>query len=235
MSPPELPSPEELEEMEEGERERLEEILEAITLAGIAEQIHKEIEELHRLALKAKLVEDTEAAAKLFRLKELLHKEGFFDHPEKRLLIFTEFKDTLDYLMARFKTWGFRVGCIHGSMRSGSRDEPGTRLYTEQQFKEGKIQILVATEAAGEGINLQCCNVCLTTISPGTQIALNNAWGESIAMGKKRIALSLILLLRIPSRDVSCNGCLKNYRKSVMPLTMTPCLMSLVKSSLLPI
>ncbi len=98
MSPPELPSPEDIEEMEEGERERIEEILEAITLAGNAEQIHKEIEELNRLALKAKTVEDAETEAKLFRLKELLHKEG-------------------------------------------------------------EIQILVATEAAGEGINLQCCNV----------------------------------------------------------------------------
>lgn len=58
VSPPELPSPEDIEEMEEGERERLEEILEAITLAGNAEQIHKEIEELHRLALKAKTVEE---------------------------------------------------------------------------------------------------------------------------------------------------------------------------------
>jgi hypothetical protein len=30
------------------------------------------------------------------RLKDLLHKEGFFDHSDKRLLLFIEFKDTLD-------------------------------------------------------------------------------------------------------------------------------------------
>ena len=34
--------------------------------------------------------------------------------------------------------------------------EPGTRLHAEQQFREGGIQVLAATEAAGEGINLQC-------------------------------------------------------------------------------
>ncbi len=35
------------------------------------------------------------------------------------------------------KDWGFKVGCIHGGMKPGSRDEPGTRLYAEQQFREG--------------------------------------------------------------------------------------------------
>jgi superfamily II DNA/RNA helicase len=43
-------------------------------------------------------------------------------------------------------------------MKAGSRNEPGTRIYSEQQFREGDIQILVATEAAGEGINLQVFN-----------------------------------------------------------------------------
>ncbi|MBI4526244.1 MAG: GIY-YIG nuclease family protein [Deltaproteobacteria bacterium] len=62
--------------------------------------------------------------AKLSRLKELLHKEGFFDHSDKRLLIFTEFKDTLDYLVDILKNWGFRVGFIHGGMKPGSRKEP---------------------------------------------------------------------------------------------------------------
>jgi superfamily II DNA/RNA helicase len=99
-------------------------------------------------------VEEASTEAKLARLKELLHTEGFFDHPEQRLLLFTEFKDTLDYLVDRLKAWGFRVGTIHGGMRPGSRDDPGTRLFTEQQFRDGAIQVLVATEAAGEGINL---------------------------------------------------------------------------------
>src|SRR6478752_2981441 len=71
----------------------------------------------------------------------------------------SEFKDTLDYLLDRLKGWGLRVGCIHGGMKSGSRDEAGTRLDAEQQFREGAVQILVATEAAGEGINLEVCNI----------------------------------------------------------------------------
>ena len=107
LAPPDLPDPEELEEMEESERERLEEMLEAVTLAGNREQVREEIEELLRLAAQAKTVEDSGAEAKLSRLKELLHKEGFFDHPDQRLLIFTEFKDTLDYLVESSRTGVF--------------------------------------------------------------------------------------------------------------------------------
>src|SRR5437763_12959983 len=77
LVPPDLPDPEELEEMEESERERLEAMLEAITLAGSADQVRDEIAELKALAAEAQRVEDSGAEAKLSRLKELLHQEGF--------------------------------------------------------------------------------------------------------------------------------------------------------------
>lgn len=189
LVPPDLPTPEELEEMEESERQRLEEMLDAITLAGSAEQIREEVEELNQLAQQAQEVEDSDTEAKLSRLKDLLHKEGFFDHKEKRILIFTEFKDTLDYLLSRLKNWGFDVGCIHGNMKSGSRDEPGTRLYTEQQFKEGLIQILVATEAAGEGINLQFCNVLFNYDIPWNPNRLEQRMGRIHRYGQRKNCL----------------------------------------------
>jgi ERCC4-related helicase len=74
-------------------------MLEAITLAGSADQVRQEIQELRRLAAQAEAVEKAGVEAKLSQLKELLQKEGFFDRPEQRLLLFTEFKDTLDYLV----------------------------------------------------------------------------------------------------------------------------------------
>jgi hypothetical protein len=178
LSPPDIPDPEEIEEMEDYEREQLEKMLDAITLALNANQIQEEIDELKRLAEKAQAVEDSDAEAKLSRLKDLLQQEGFFDHPEKRLLLFTEFKDTLDYLVARLRDWGFRVGYIHGGMKSGFRDQPGTRLYTEQQFKDGEIQILVATEAAGEGINLQCCHILFNYDIPWNPNRLEQRMGR---------------------------------------------------------
>ena len=157
-APPILPDLEDFEEMEESDRIRLENLLDAITLANNADDARREIAELREFAKQAQAVADAGEESKLSRLQEILREQGFFADPEQRLLIFTEFKDTLDYLVERLTSWGFGVGQIHGGMRPGGREEPGTRLYVEQQFRDGEIQVLVATEAAGEGINLQCCH-----------------------------------------------------------------------------
>lgn len=178
LAPVEVPDPEELEEMEEGERERLEDLLAAATLAKNADQVRDEIAELKTLAIQAQAVENDGSEAKLCRLQGVLHQQGFFDQPTKRLLIFTEFKDTLDYLVKKLKEWGFKVDFIHGGMAPGSRDEPGTRLYAEQQFRDGEIQILVATEAAGEGINLQCCHILFNYDIPWNPNRLEQRMGR---------------------------------------------------------
>jgi superfamily II DNA or RNA helicase len=189
QAPPTMPEPEELEEMEDTERERFEMLIEAITLSGNAAQVREEIEDLKTLAAQAKAVEDAGVEAKLCKLRDLLQREGFFDHPEKRLLLFTEFKDTLDYLVLRLKTWGFQVGSIHGGMKPGSREEPGTRIFTEQQFKDGQIQVLVATEAAGEGINLQCCNILFNYDIPWNPNRLEQRMGRIHRYGQRKPCL----------------------------------------------
>ena len=188
-APPNIPDPEELEEFEDAERERLERMLEAITLAGNAKQVREEIAELLELADEAKVVEGSGSEAKLGHLRDIMQDEGFFDCPDQRLLLFTEFKDTLDHLMEQLKSWGFSVGCIHGGMKPGSRDEPGSRLYTEQQFREGAIQVLVATEAAGEGINLQCCHILFNYDIPWNPNRLEQRMGRIHRYGQRHDCL----------------------------------------------
>jgi len=181
----ELPDPEDLEEMEEAEREKWEERLALISLARNPQEIREEIADLNRLAEKAEGVEQTGQEAKLSKLQSLLQEQGFFDRPDQRLLIFTEFKDTLDYLVERLRSWGFQVGFIHGSMKPGSRDESGTRLWAEQQFRDGKFQILVATEAAGEGINLQCCHIMFNYDIPWNPNRLEQRMGRIHRYGQR--------------------------------------------------
>ena len=188
-APPNLPDIEELEEFEDAERERLERILEAITLAGNKEDVRKEIAELLELAQEAKTVEDSGCEAKLGHLRQIMQDKGFFEERDQRLLIFTEFKDTLDYLMEQLKSWGFSAGCIHGGMKPGSRDESGSRLHTEQEFREGAIQVLVATEAAGEGINLQCCHILFNYDIPWNPNRLEQRMGRIHRYGQRRDCL----------------------------------------------
>ena len=187
--PPVIPDEEEMEEMEEAEREEVERVAQAMTLARDADQILQEARDLRRFAEWAKAVEEQGAEAKLARLKDLLRSQGFYDNPDQRLLIFTEFRDTLEYLVENLKAWGFRVGWIHGGMHAGSRDESGSRLYVEQQFREGAIQALVATEAAGEGINLQCCNILFNYDIPWNPNRLEQRMGRIHRYGQLKDCL----------------------------------------------
>jgi superfamily II DNA or RNA helicase len=185
LAPPSIPEPEELDEMDEADREHLEQVLEAITLTGNRDQILAEVAELRELAEQAEAVEASGSEAKLSNLKDLLQNQGFFDHPDQRLLLFTEFRDTLDYLLDNLRAWGFRVGSIHGSMKPGSRDDPGTRLYAEQQFRDAEIQVLIATEAAGEGINLQCCHIMFNYDIPWNPNRLEQRMGRIHRYGQR--------------------------------------------------
>ncbi len=189
LAPPTLPDPEDLDEMEESERERIEEALEAATLAAGAPEVRQEVEELRLLAGQARALEEAGTEAKLSRLKEVLVAEGFFAEAERRLLLFTEFRDTLEYLVQKLKGWGFRTGSIHGGMKPGSREEAGTRLHAEQQFRDGSVQVLVATEAAGEGINLQACNVLFNYDIPWNPNRLEQRMGRIHRYGQRRDCL----------------------------------------------
>ncbi len=188
-APPVIPTAEELEEFEDAAREELERLLEAITLSGNAEQVRDEIAELRALADEARTVEGSGNEAKLGHLRQLLEDQGFFDQSDQRLLIFTEFKDTLDHLLEHLRAWGFKVGCIHGGMKPGSRDDAGSRLHAEQQFREGAIQILVATEAAGEGINLQCCHILFNYDIPWNPNRLEQRMGRIHRYGQRHDCL----------------------------------------------
>ena len=188
-APPELPSMDELEEMEERDRERLERLLDAITLAGNAEMVREEIAELRGLTVQAQDVERAGVEAKLAKLEELLRSQGFFERPDQRLILFSEFKDTLDYLVEKLEAWGFKVATIHGSMKPGSREERGTRLHAEQQFREGAAQVLVATEAAGEGINLQVCNILFNYDIPWNPNRLEQRMGRIHRYGQEKDCL----------------------------------------------
>lgn len=185
LAPPDLPDPDEWEELEDSERERIEQLVEAVSLTNNEQDVRDEINEFKGLAKKAEEVEESGKEAKLSQLHLLLQEQGFFDNKEERLLIFTEYRDTLEYLVDKLKDWGFTVGFIQGQMKSGARDLPGTRLFAEQEFKEGRTQILVATEAAGEGINLQSCHIMFNYDIPWNPNRLEQRMGRIHRYGQK--------------------------------------------------
>ena len=138
----------EIDDMSEKERMEIEKKIEVLTMARNIEDVNEEIEKLSKLIKLAEEIEQKGEETKLQNLWDSLKGE-IRDNNEK-LIIFTEFRDTLEYLEENITNWGFEVVTIHGGM---SMDK---RIRAEKEFKTDK-QILVATEAAGEGINLQFC------------------------------------------------------------------------------
>ena len=58
-------------------------------------------------------------------------------------------------------------------------------MYVEQQFRDGGIQVLVATEAAGEGINLQCCHILFNYDIPWNPNRLEQRMGRIHRYGQQ--------------------------------------------------
>lgn len=186
---PDVPSEDDWEEMDDAERETRERELEKATLARRKPDLESELVELKVLIGQAQKVEDGGNEMKLRRLRAQMTESGFFSDPNQRLLIFTEYKDTLDYLVKNLRDWKLTVGCIHGSMKPGSRDEENTRLNAERNFWDLKTQVLVATEAAGEGINLQCCNFLFNYDIPWNPNRLEQRMGRIHRYGQTKDCL----------------------------------------------
>lgn len=107
----------------------------------------------------------------------------------EQLIVFTEFKDTLDHLLDCLKAWKIPATCIHGGL---DLDE---RRKAEKEFWAGKARVLVATEAAGEGINLQCCHVMLNFDLPWNPTRLEQRMGRIHRYGQKAPAVYIFNLL----------------------------------------
>jgi superfamily II DNA or RNA helicase len=152
--------------------------------------LREEIQDLNKLIDGAKQLELQEIETKLVKLKEVITAEGIFSDPKMKLLVFTEHKDTLDYLVGKLQGWGLSVTQIHGGMKIGDRDTPGTRIYSEREFRED-CQILVATEAAGEGINLQFCWMMINYDIPWNPIRLEQRMGRIHRYGQEKDCLIL--------------------------------------------
>jgi superfamily II DNA or RNA helicase len=182
--------PEEFDDLPEQEQQEIITSLEDAVASVDPAALREEIFNLAKLIDQARLLEEREIESKLVRLRDVITDQGVFKDPKMKLLIFTEHKDTLDFLVGRLGAWGLTVTQIHGGMKIGDRDTPGTRIYAERDFREN-CQVLVATEAAGEGINLQFCWFMINYDIPWNPMRLEQRMGRIHRYGQEKDCLIL--------------------------------------------
>ena len=180
--------PEDFEELTETEQQKIIGDLESVVASIDPVALKKEILQLNELISQALILEKREIESKLVKLKEVITQEGIFKDPKMKMLIFSEHKDTLDYLVGKLREWGLTVTQIHGGMKIGDRDTPHTRIYSEREFRED-CQVLVATEAAGEGINLQFCWFMINYDIPWNPVRLEQRMGRIHRYGQDKDCL----------------------------------------------
>ncbi|MCX7998020.1 MAG: helicase-related protein [Leptospiraceae bacterium] len=172
---------EEIEDLEEEEREEIEHKWEMVSSSVDAFELKHEIQILGSLIQKAEHVILEEKEEKLTKLKESLEelKIQVKEIEKRKILIFTESKDTLEYLEKKLKGWGYSVTTIHEGLKLEER------IQAEAEFRNN-TEILLATEAAGEGINLQFCNLMINYDIPWNPNRIEQRIGRIHRYGQTR-------------------------------------------------
>lgn len=137
------------EDLSEDEREDLEKRFEVLTMARNTEELNEEISHLEQLAKLSESVATDSKLEELIKFTKEIHRLD----PKEKILIFTEYRDTLEFLRDRLSKEGYEVALIHGGMK------PEDRVSQEEYFAREDIKIMVATDAAGEGLNLQFAHI----------------------------------------------------------------------------
>ncbi len=156
-------------------------LVDEYTAALELEQLRAEIAALKELAEQARRVRENANDSKLAALKKCLGEAQFLELKDGRgkLLIFTEHRDTLGYVRDHLERWGYSTCEIHGGMN------PHERKRAQEAFRTG-AQVCVATEAAGEGINLQFCHLMINYDLPWNPTRLEQRLGRIHRIGQDR-------------------------------------------------
>lgn len=181
---------------EENERSE-EEILGSFVATTIADlEIEKEY--VSKLLALARKVQDLGHESKFERLRGIIEDKRFRN---EKLLVFTEHRDTMTYLKSRLDGLGFtgQVASIHGGMNYLERGDQVT--FFKKPIENGGARIMVCTDAAGEGINLQFCWVMANYDVPWNPARLEQRMGRIHRYGQAHSEVFIVNLIAGKTRE----------------------------------
>ena len=170
------------------EREEVEQSLtDNATAARTVEELEIEIDRLRVLEAQAKAVRLSALDAKWNQLNSILDDPLMVDENghRRKLIIFTEFRDTLAYLADRIRTRLGRAEAvveIHGGVYREER-----RKVVHAFMNDPTVLILVANDAAGEGVNLQRAHLMVNYDLPWNPNRLEQRFGRIHRIGQEEV------------------------------------------------
>ncbi|MGP3948461.1 helicase-related protein [Streptomyces sp. 7N604] len=178
-----------LDDLDSGELEELEEeVLDAATAARTAAELTVEINQLSELVQLSTRVRLSGTDRKWSELRTLLQdRDEIRDHDgnPRKIIIFTEHRDTLNYLVERIRSllgMSEAVQLIHGGVRRDERRRI-QELFTQERY----VRVLVATDAAGEGLNLQRAHLMVNYDLPWNPNRIEQRFGRIHRIGQTEV------------------------------------------------
>ncbi len=173
-------------DFDDDEFERLEdEAIEQALLVESIPELEAEIVELRRLELMSDELRRSDDDRKWLELRSILSSEEFRGpDAAQKLIVFSEHRDTLNYLEAKVRTTlghPDAVVTIHGGMRREDRRRAQDRFRTD-----AAVKVLIATDAAGEGVNLQRANLMVNYDLPWNPNRIEQRFGRIHRIGQTR-------------------------------------------------
>lgn len=167
-------------EGDDAEAEEQEGVAVQATAVERIDDLRREVERLGELIEQTRRTRSLEEESKVSALQRCLDRAEFGDLKDGRgkLLIFTEYRATQDYLVEKLERWGYTTCTIHGQMNAQARKDA-------QMLFQRERQICVATEAAGEGINLQFCHLMINYDIPWNPNRLEQRMGRIHRIGQE--------------------------------------------------
>jgi len=143
----------------------------------------KEIEYLEDLLRQ---FENTGEDTKFSQLITILRQELSL---RESVIIFTQYTDTMDYLRNELlQIYGSQVGCYSGRGGELFQDKEW-QMYPKEKikalFREGKIKLLLCTESASEGLNMQTCGVLINYDLPWNPMRVEQRIGRVDRIGQR--------------------------------------------------
>lgn len=169
-----------------------------LVIADSLADLEAERREVAELVTLARTVLARGADSKFDKLCELLRHPAYRDH---KAIIFTEHRDTLVRIVERLEAMGFtdKVARIHGGMDYRERERQ-VEHFRGAHDRDG-AQYLVATDAAGEGINLQFCWLMVNYDVPWNPARLEQRLGRIHRYGQKHDPVVVANLLAGKTRE----------------------------------
>lgn len=184
---------------EEEHEETEAEALGAFVATSLAELIDERRKVLELIGL-AEAVHASGHESKFDRMSALLRVPEYRDH---KVIIYTEHKDTLDFLMRRLEGMGYagQVAFIHGGLNFEQRDAQVEQFRRPHDGEHGGARYFVGTDAAAEGINLQFCWILINYDIPWNPARLEQRMGRIHRYGQKRDRVAIINLVAGKTRE----------------------------------